>query len=181
MCNNEIETGNNGVKIGNNGLIEPECWARTVASGNRFSTVACMIIQYCGTRCFVAGYLLQSAALQQAYKSESTRVCLARAIGPYLAPDAKHNPPHAHGLSQAASQSSGLRGLSGGVWALARTPPPPPSPAPDCPGASSSSWNWEGHTRSKESSVEPALRPHCARQVKLPRRHRRPMPLHRPS
>ena len=71
-------------------------------------------------RMFPSGYLLQSAALQQAYKS--TRVC--RAIGSCLASDAIRNPPHAHGLSQAASPASGVRGLSGGVWVLKRTPLP---------------------------------------------------------
>ena len=39
-----------------------------------------------------------------------------------------------------------------------------------------------GRARSKESSAEPALLPHCARQVvKCPRRNRPPISLHLPS
>ena len=40
--------------------------ARLVASVNRFNAFACMFIQCCG---LVSGYLLQSAALRQAYKT----------------------------------------------------------------------------------------------------------------
>ena len=46
--------------------------ARIIASGNRFSAYVCMFYQYCCSHGLVSGYLLQSAALQQAYKS--TRV-----------------------------------------------------------------------------------------------------------
>ena len=66
---------------------------------------------------------------------------IGRQFGPCSAPDAIRNPSHEDGLSQAVSPASGVRGLSGGVWALAQTPPRPPPPAPDCTGASSSSWS----------------------------------------
>ena len=46
----------------------------------------------------------------------------------YLAPDAIRNPPHENGLSQAAPPASGVRGLSGGIWALARITPAPTAP-----------------------------------------------------
>ena len=43
--------------------------ARLVASVNRFNAFACMFIQFFCTHGLISGYLLQSAALLQAYKS----------------------------------------------------------------------------------------------------------------
>ena len=104
-------------------------------------------------------------------------------IGPCSAPDAIRNPPHTYGLSltQAASPASGVRRLSGWIWALAQTPPPLTPP----PGAARAPLHLpgtgHGHARSKESSVEPALQPHRTRQVKWPRKNQQLMPLHQHS
>ena len=59
------------------------------------------------------------------------------------APDAIRNPPHTHGLSQAAPPASAPSGLSGGVGALSRTPAPPAPGATGCaPSSSCSTARW---------------------------------------
>ena len=128
------------------------------------------------TLCFVAVNLLQ----KQLCSRHTNQPGSAGPIVPCFAPDAIRNPPHVHVLSHAASPASGVRWLSGGVCGGTNTPSHTPLlwtvRAPlHLPGAG------HGHARSFGSSVEPALLAHRARQVKWPRRHRRPMPLHRPS
>ena len=79
---------------------------------NRFNAFACMFIQCCSTLGLVSGYLLQSAALQQAYKS--TRA--PGPIGPSLAPEL-----HGAILCILSTQAAAALHLFGG--SMSRRPP----------------------------------------------------------
>ena len=83
--------------------------ARLVASVNRFNAFACMFIQCCG---LVSGYLLQSAALRQAYKT-------TRAPGP-MGPSSA---PELHGaiLGILGTRAAAALHLFGG--SMGRRPP----------------------------------------------------------
>ena len=137
MRNNEIETGNNYVKIGNNGLIEPGCC---------FGPGCCFRepVQYrclhdhsvLGHTLFCCSEFIAKAALQQAYKS--TRVCRAHC---------------ALLCTRCYPQSTTCACLVSCCFPCVRRPlaiwrgmwwhehPLPHTPALDCTGASTSSWS----------------------------------------
>ena len=181
MCNNEIETTSHDVKLGSNGLIGLECcFGPDSCFREQVQTIQdrCLYyqpefpVQYCGTHWFVPGYLLQAAALQQ--------------INPGLQGPLGGNGTRCysaihhmqHGLSQVASPTAGGGVLSDGVRALAGWHKHPPPLASEAMGATPFPGALQGHTRSKESPAEPALRQHPALQAKWPRRNLRPRPLH---
>ena len=141
---NEIETGNNDVKIGNNGLIEPEC---CFGSDCCFREPVPCFVTVSGKSPLCSNPPLCSRHTNQPWS--------AGPIGPCSAPDAILNPPH---LTHHA-----CAWLVSGCFPCIRRP----------------RAIWRARRGTGPGTNNPSQPP--PHWTSMPRRHRRPMPLHRPS